>query len=127
MQVTLLKAKLHWVCVTHTDAEREGAFTIDGNLLDLAGIHEFEQVQVYNVGNGERLTSYVMRAEHGSRIVSVNGAAARKARVGDRLIICAFAGLSRKEMIGFKPTSIYCDEENHVTGATNVVPMQVAS
>ncbi len=127
MQVTLLKAKLHWACVTHTNPEREGAFTIDGNLLDLAGIHEYEQVQVYNASNGERLTSYVIRAEHGSRNVSVNGAAALKAKVGDRLIICAYAGLTNSEVVGFKPVLVYCDEENHVTGAANVIPMQMVS
>jgi aspartate 1-decarboxylase len=127
MEVTLLKAKLHRACVTHTDSNREGAFAIDGDLLDLAGIQEYEQLHVYNATNGERLTSYAVRAEHGSRAVAVNGAAAFKAAAGDRLIICTYVGLNRQEASGFKPVLVYCDEYNRVTGAANAIPIQMVS
>ena len=127
MQVTLLRAKLHRACVTHTDPHSEDAFAIDGDLLDLAGINEFEQLQIYNASSGERFTSHVIRAEHGSRIVSADGAAGRKASVGDRLSICAYADMNTHEVSRCKPVLIYCDDENHVTGAANVIPMQLVS
>ena len=127
MQVTLLKAKLHRVCVTHAERDYEGSCAIDGDLLDLANIHEYEQVQIYNVTNGERFTTYAIRAQHGSRIISVNGAAAHKAAAADRLIICAYAGLSPEEIRIFKPVLVYCDENNHVTRTANAIPVQMAS
>jgi aspartate 1-decarboxylase len=88
MQVTLLKCKLHRACVTHAELEYEGSCAIDEDLMGLAGIREYEQIQIYNVTNGERFTTYAIRAEAGSRIISVNGAAAHKASPGDRVIIC---------------------------------------
>ena len=127
MHVTMLKAKLNQACVTHVDADRDGAFAIDADLLDLAGIYEFEQVQVYNSSSGERLTSYVVRAEHGSRTVSVYGAAAHRIVVGDRLIICAYGTMSSQQAYGFKPVMIYCDEHNYVLGAQNAIPFQRVS
>ncbi|MDQ2696555.1 MAG: aspartate 1-decarboxylase [Pseudomonadota bacterium] len=127
MQITLLKAKLHRACVTHVELDYEGSCAIDGDLLDLAGIHEYEQIQIYNLANGERFTTYAIRAEHGSRIISINGAAAHKASVGDRIIICAYAGLDAAELAGFKPVLVYCDGHNRVTGTANAIPMQMAS
>jgi aspartate 1-decarboxylase len=127
MQVTLLKAKLHRACVTHAELDYEGSCAIDGDLLDLAGVHEYEQIQIYNVSNGERFITYAMRAEHGSRIISVNGAAAHKASVGDRVIICAYASLNQAELAGFKPVLVYCNEHNQVTGTANAIPIQMAS
>lgn len=127
MQVTLLKAKLDGACVTHTDSNCEGAFAIDGALLDLAGIHEYEQIHIHNASNGERLTSYAVRAEYGSRMVSVNGTAAYKASVGDRLTICAYVGLSNQEVLRQKPVLIDCDEHNHVTDAANTISIQMVS
>lgn len=127
MQVTLLKTKLHRACVTHAELDYEGSCAIDGDLMDLAGIHEYEQIQIYNVTNGERFTTYAIRAEHGSRVISVNGAAAHKASVGDRVIICAYAHFNRDEVRGFKPILVYCDEHNNVTRTANAIPMQMAS
>ena len=102
MQLTLLKTKLHRACVTHSELEYEGSCAIDANLLDAAGIHEYEQIQIYNVANGERFTTYAIRAEAGSNIISVNGAAAHKASPGDRIIICAYTVLDEKEIASFK-------------------------
>ena len=126
MQLTLLKTKLHRACVTHSELEYEGSCAIDANLLDTAGIHEYEQIQIYNVANGERFTTYAIRAEAGSNIISVNGAAAHKASPGDRIIICAYTVLDEKEIASFKPTLVYLDEHNDITHMRHSIPVQAA-
>jgi aspartate 1-decarboxylase len=126
MQLTMLKCKLHRARVTHAELDYEGSCAIDGRLLDLAGIHEYEQIQVYNVGNGERFTTYAIRAENGSGVISVNGAAAHKARVGDRVIICAYAEVEAAAAKIHKPKLVYLDEANRVTRTANTIPVQAA-
>ena len=123
---TLLKAKLHRACVTHAELDYEGSCAIDERLLEAAGIHEYEQIHIYNIANGERFVTYAIRAEAGSRIISVNGAAAHKASPGDRLIICTYATLNQQELVTFKPTLVYLDEHNHITHTRNSIPLQVA-
>lgn len=126
MQSTMLKAKLHQARVTHSVLEYEGSCAIDGQLLDMAGIHEYEQIQIYNMANGARFTTYAIRGEEGSRMISVNGAAAHMANVGDRVIICAYAGYSQAELLNYKPRLIYLQEGNAVTHSSNAIPVQVA-
>lgn len=126
MQLTLLKCKLHRACVTHAELDYEGSCAIDEDLLRLAGIREFEQIQIYNVANGERFTTYAIRAESGSRVISVNGAAAHKATPGDRIIICAYAGMSEAEARVFKPALVYLDEQNSVIRTGDTIPAQAA-
>ena len=126
MQLTLLKCKLHRACVTHAEVDYEGSCAIDETLLRLAGIREYEQIQIYNVTNGERFTTYAIRAAAGSRIISVNGAAAHKAAPGDRVIICAYAGMSEAEAHAFKPALVYLDETNQVTRTGESIPAQAA-
>ena len=126
MQLTLLKTKLHRACVTHSELEYEGSCAIDSDLLKAAGINEYEQIQIYNVTNGERFTTYAIRSEAGSRIVSVNGAAAHKAAPGDRIIICAYANLDEAEVANFKPTLVYLDENNVITQMRHSIPVQAA-
>lgn len=126
MNLTMLKSKLHRACVTHVELEYEGSCAIDGRLLEIAGIREYEQIQIYNINNGERFTTYAIRAEDGSGIISINGAAAHKANVGDRVIICTYVGLNQQELATFKPTLVYMDENNHVTHTRNTIPVQVA-
>ncbi|NKN32298.1 aspartate 1-decarboxylase [Marichromatium bheemlicum] len=126
MQLTLLKSKLHRACVTHAEMDYEGSCAIDDELLALAGIREYEQIQIYNVANGERFTTYAIRAEAGSRIISVNGAAAHKAAPGDRVIICAFAAMSEAEANAHKPALVYLDEHNQVLRTGNAIPAQAA-
>jgi aspartate 1-decarboxylase len=126
MQLTLLKAKLHRACVTHAELDYEGSCAIDSDLLELAGILEYEQIQIYNVTGGERFTTYAIRAEAGSRIISVNGAAAHKARPGDRVIICAYGTMSEQEARLHKPRLVYLDETNRVTRTGNAIPVQAA-
>ena len=126
MFVTLLKAKLHRACTTHAELDYEGSCAIDGDLLESAGILPYEQIEIYNVGNGERFSTYAIRAESGSRVISVNGAAAHKAQPGDRLIICAYARMSEAEAHAHKPRLIYLDEHNQVTRTSNTIPVQAA-
>ncbi len=126
MESIMLRAKLHRACVTHAELEYEGSCAIDGQLLDLAGIREYEQIQIYNVANGERFTTYAIRAEEGSRVISVNGAAAHKAKPGDRVIICAYAHYSAAQLASFKPSLVYLNEDNTVSHASNSIPVQVA-
>jgi aspartate 1-decarboxylase len=123
---TMLKAKLHRACVTHSELDYEGSCAIDGDLLNFSGIREYEQIQIYNVTNGERFTTYTIRAEAGSKIISVNGAAAHKAAVGDRLIICAYCEYSEAELINYKPRLVYLDENNSITHSSNAIPVQAA-
>jgi len=126
MQLTVLKCKLHRACVTHSELDYEGSCAIDVDLMKLAGIHEYEQIQIYNVTNGERFTTYAIQAEAGSRVISVNGAAAHKAAPGDRIIICAYALLDAEDMKQFKPSLVYLDEANHILRKGNMIPTQVA-
>lgn len=126
MQLTLLKCKLHRACVTHAELDYEGSCAIDEDLLRLAGIREYEQIQIYNIANGERFTTYAIRADAGSRIVSVNGAAAHKAKPGDRVIVCAYAGMSEAEARAFKPALVYLDEQNRVIRTGDAIPAQAA-
>jgi len=126
MQITLLKSKLHHANVTHSELEYEGSCAIDSALLQAANIREYEQIQIYNINNGERFTTYAIRAEDNSGIISVNGAAAHKANPGDRIIICSYAVVSRQEAVTFKPTLIYLNENNQIKDNRNAIPVQVA-
>lgn len=126
MKINMLRAKLHRACVTHSEPDYEGSCAIDGDLLDAAGIREYEQIQIYNVGNGERLTTYAIRAEDSSRIISVNGAAARKADPGDRIIICAYGVFEEEEIADHKPTLVYLDQSNNIVRTGDTIPVQAA-
>ena len=126
MQLTMLKCKLHRARVTHSELDYDGSCAIDSRLLELAGIMEFEQIQIYDIANGERFTTYAIKAEPGSGIISVNGAAAHKARVGDRVIICSYTGMDEGQARVFKPRLVYLDETNRVVRTANTIPVQAA-
>lgn len=126
MLTTMLKAKLHRVHVTHAELEYEGSCAIDGHLLEVSGIREYEQIEIYNITNGERFTTYAIRAEDHSGIISVNGAAAHKANPDDIIIIAAYVGLDQKELATFKPKLVYVDAQNRITHTRNTIPVQVA-
>jgi aspartate 1-decarboxylase len=125
MQSIMLKAKLHRAEVTHSVLDYEGSCAIDGEWLDLSGIREYEQIQIYNVDNGERFTTYAIRGEEGSKIISVNGAAAHKAAVGDRVIICAYANYSDAELMDFQPRVLYMSGRA-LSHTSNAIPVQLA-
>lgn len=114
MQITLLKAKLHRARVSEVHPDYEGSCAIDQRLLEAAHIREFEQVHVYNVTNGERLVTYAIVARPGSGTISLNGAAAHKAHVGDIIIIAAYAILTPSEADGTRPALVYLDGENRI-------------
>ncbi|MGA9342436.1 MAG: aspartate 1-decarboxylase [Rhodanobacteraceae bacterium] len=126
MQLTLLKAKIHRARVTHAELHYEGSCAIDGRLLEMAGIREYERIDIYNVDNGERFSTYAIRAEEDSGVISINGAAAHRARPGDLVIICAYGIVSEAEAVGYKPTLVYVDERNRVTNIKSSIPMQAA-
>ncbi len=126
MQHLMLKAKLHRVRVTHAELQYEGSCAIDDDLLKASGIREYEQIQIYNINNGERFTTYAICAEAGSGGISVNGAAARLACAGDLLIICAYVGVAQAALDDFKPTLIYVNEQNAIVRCSDKIPRQVA-
>ncbi len=115
MQRTFLKAKLHRVTTTASELNYEGSCEIDGVLLDAAGIGAFEQIQIYNIANGNRFTTYAIRGKENTGVISVNGAAAHKAAVGDLLIIASYASYDEHEVKNFAPNLCYVDEHNVLT------------
>jgi len=126
MQRTMLKAKLHRVHVTHSELHYEGSCAIDDNLLDAADIKEYQQIDIYNVNNGERFTTYAIRGQRGSGIISVNGAAAHKANPGDILIIATYAMYTEQELENFHPKLVYVDDQNRINGQRDCIPVQAA-
>lgn len=112
MQRTFLKAKLHRVTTTASEVDYEGSCEIDGILLDTAGIGSFEQIQIYNINNGKRFTTYAIRGKDNSGVISVNGAASHKADVGDLLIIASYATYNEKELKDYAPKLCYVNENN---------------
>ena len=126
MLSTFLKAKLHMASVTQAELWYDGSCAIDADLLKISGMQEFEQIDIYNVTNGERFTTYIIVAEAGSGIISINGAAARKCQVGDRIIIATYGQLSEQEAAQHKPKLVYLNEDNTVERSTNTIPTQLA-
>jgi len=126
MQITLLKGKLHMACVTQAELWYDGSCAIDADLVKLAGLREFEKIEIYNVDNGERFSTYVILAEPGSKTISMNGAAARRVQVGDRVIIAAYAQFEEAEAADYKPKLVYLGKENAVERTSNTIPVQVA-
>lgn len=115
MTVTMLKSKIHRATVTEAELNYVGSVTVDSLLLEEAGILEYEKVQVVNINNGERIETYTIAGERGSGVVCLNGAAARCASRGDKVIIMAYASMTDAEARGFKPTVIFTDEKNSIT------------
>ena len=127
MQTTMLKAKLHRARVTHSELGYEGSCAIDGKILDFAGILEYEQIQIYNINNGERFTTYAIRAEDGSKIFSINGAAARRACPGDLIIVCTFVQLNETELAYYQPKMVYFNDKNEITHSSHAIAVQAAA
>ena len=126
MTRTLLKSKLHRVRVTHAELHYEGSCAIDLDLLEAADIREYEQIQIYNIDNGARFTTYAIAAQRGSGLVSVNGAAAHKAAPGDVIIIASYAQYSELELARYQPKLVYVDAENRIVDQRNAIPVQAA-
>ena len=126
MELTCLKAKLHQACVTHTEVDYDGSCAIDAALLEAAGIAEYEQIDVYNLSNGERLTTYAISAARDSRVISINGAAAHKACHGDRVVICCYCRLPVEQAQRHRPQLIYLNERNEIVRISHSIPAQAA-
>ena len=126
MQRLMLKSKLHRVTVTHSELHYEGSCAIDENLLEAADIREYQQIDIYNVSNGERFTTYAIKAQRGSGIISVNGAAAHKANPGDLVIIATYAMYNELELLKFQPELVYVDADNRIVDKRRQIPVQAA-
>jgi len=127
MQRIMLKSKLHRVTVTQAELHYEGSCAIDDDLLDAADIKEYQQIEIYNVNNGERFSTYAIRAERGTGTISVNGAAARLAAPGDLLIIASYVSMNEIELAKFEPDLVYVDAKNRITHHSRRIPAQVAA
>jgi aspartate 1-decarboxylase len=114
MQHIMLISKLHRVTVTEADLHYEGSCGIDEDLLIVAKMHEFEKIELYNINNGERFSTYIIKAPRGSGVISLNGAAARRAHVGDHLIICTYGAIDQSEVTSHKPTIVLVGEQNQI-------------
>ena len=114
MNRVMLRAKLHRATVTEADLHYEGSCGIDAALLEAADMREYEQIELYNVNNGERFSTYIIPAPPGSGAISLNGAAARKAHVGDLLIICTYATMSEEQAARWKPRVVLLGEGNRI-------------
>ncbi len=126
MQRSMLKSKLHRVTTTHSELHYVGSCAIDENLLEAADIREFEEIQIWNVTNGERFATYAIKAERGSGIISVNGSASRRAAVGDILIIASFAQYEEAELGDHKPKLLFVNEKIQQVALEDAVATQRA-
>ncbi len=123
----MLKSKLHRVSATHAELHYEGSCAIDEDLLDASNIREYEPIDIWHVNNGERFTTYALRAERGSGVISVNGSAARRAAPGDILIIASFATYTEIELAKYAPQLIYVDTQNRIVRIAGKIPTQAAA
>ena len=114
MQIEVLKSKIHKATITQADLNYIGSIAIDENLLEAANLIENEKVHIYNITNGERLETYIIKGERGSGIISLNGAAARKAAIGDKVIIISYAAMDFEQAKSFKPTILFPDDNNNL-------------
>ncbi|HCE09305.1 MAG TPA: aspartate 1-decarboxylase [Oxalobacteraceae bacterium] len=119
MQRIMLRAKIHRATVTQCDLHYEGSCGIDENLLEAADIRECEKIELYNVNNGERFSTYAIPGKRGSGEISLNGAAARRAHLGDLLIICTYAPMDQAEVDSHQPRIVFVDDKNQITSLKN--------
>ena len=119
MTITMLKAKIHRATVTQAELDYVGSITVDMDLLEQAGILEYEKVQIVDVNNGSRFETYTIAGERGSGVMCLNGAAARMVQTGDKIILMAYAQVMLEEASELRPTVLFVDEKNKVTKVTN--------
>ncbi|MCQ2442966.1 MAG: aspartate 1-decarboxylase [Oscillospiraceae bacterium] len=118
MEITMLKGKIHRVTVRQAALDYVGSITVDEDLMNAAGILEYEKVQIVDVNNGSRFETYTIAGEQGSGMICLNGAAARCVSVGDKIIIMAYAEMTPDEAKTHRPKVVFVDEENHVARLT---------
>lgn len=118
MLVNMLKGKIHRATVTQAELDYVGSITVDEELLEASGINEYELVQVVNINNGNRFETYTIAGEKGSGLICLNGAAARQAQTGDKIIIMAYAMMNEEEIKKYPPSIVFVDEENKIVRTT---------
>ncbi len=116
MQRIMLRSKIHRVAVTQCDLNYEGSCGIDVDLLEAADIWVNEKIELYNVNNGERFSTYAIPGLRGTGEISLNGAAARRAHLGDLLIICTYAPMLETQVATYTPKIVFVDDKNKITG-----------
>ena len=114
MQIEFLYSKIHRATVTDANLNYVGSITIDENILDKANLSEGQKVDILNINNGERFQTYILAGKRGNKDFCLNGAAARKAQIGDKIIICSYAQMTPEEAKTFKPTIVQIDDNNNV-------------
>lgn len=119
MRLTMLKGKIHRATVVQAELDYVGSITIDEDLLEAAGILEYEKVQIVDVNNGNRFETYTIAGERGSGLICLNGAAARCVQVGDKVIIMCYCEMDREEAKGHKPSVVFVNETNKISEITN--------
>ena len=119
MLVNMLKSKIHRATVVQAELDYVGSITVDEDLMNAAGINEYEKVQIADVDNGERFETYVIAGEAGSGMICLNGAAAHKVNIGDKIIIMCYAMMSQDEVAENKPKVVFVDDDNKITRLTN--------
>ncbi len=119
MMITMLKGKIHRATVVQAELDYVGSITVDEDLLDAAGIFEYERVSIVDINNGQRFETYTIAGERGSGLICLNGAAARCVQVNDKIIIMAYAELLPEEVKKHKPKVVFVDDDNHVARETN--------
>lgn len=119
MTITMLKAKIHRATVTQAELNYVGSITVDIDLLEKAGIYEYEKVQVVDINNGARFETYTIAGKRGSGVMCLNGAAARMVQTGDKIILMAYAQVTPEEAKELRPTVLFVDEKNQITKITN--------
>jgi len=119
MNIEMLYSKLHRATVTDANLNYVGSITIDENLLDAAALRVGQKVEIVNINNGERFSTYTIKGERGSKDMCLNGAAARKVEVGDKIIVIAYASYNDEERNNYKPIVILLDDENNISSVTN--------
>ncbi len=119
MQITMLKGKIHRAIVQQAELNYVGSITVDPELMEQAGILEYELVQIVDVENGNRFETYTIAGEPGSGMICLNGAAARQAQVGDHVIIMCYCQMTPEEAKDHKPKVVFVDEQNHISRVTS--------
>ena len=115
MEIEMLHSKIHRVTVTEADPDYVGSITVDPELLEAAGILEYQKVQVVDINNGNRLDTYTICGEKGSGVICLNGAAARLVEVGDKVILMSYASMTPADAKDYKPTVVFVDDDNKIT------------
>ncbi|MDE5852667.1 MAG: aspartate 1-decarboxylase [Oscillospiraceae bacterium] len=114
MQLTMLKSKIHRATVMQSNLNYVGSITIDKNLIEAANLFEYEQVHIVDIQNGERFITYVIQGARGSGLICLNGAAARRVQIGDKIIIMSYANISKEEIGKYNPKIVFVNDENKI-------------